>query len=455
MRLRLAILSWVILLSLAFSAQAQSTGSSFTLQVASFPDVTLAKQYATKLALAGEQAGLCTVELPGRGRWTRVLVGEFQTVEAARHYGESLRRGSLIESYLIIVDRDPTPLNLGKPIATRAADAPSSVPILKRSVRRFDGAEKVSGAMPTADRLIPALKPEFIISQRAILMSDLRASVSSSLPRARQIEPALAPTGDPAIVPHPDPVQKAFGLITGVREGRGGLWVTGDQVEGLARLRWIAGSDHADLISLDEYGHAQLDTRRLAEAAAVNRAAPLAAPLAIVDYIVANEGLWLLVQLTEGRYRYCLHIGHWAATAGGLIEVNGSINLDNNYDSRINPYRRTRQKLDSERPPAEFDSLVAMNPQAQWFNLRTHSLVPVAHIAFHELAEAQAKLAFNLDYLVRGEQPGAHDIALEREMRLKAQRPLAAVVITLGLNRVLKSADELRQVVFRTADTQR
>jgi hypothetical protein len=124
--------------------------------------------------------------------------------------------------------------------------------------------------------------------------------------------------------------------------------------------------------------------------------------------------------------------------------VVGGVNLDNNYDSRINPYRRNGRKLDIECPPKGFDSMVAINPVARWFNLRAHEFVSAGQITFHELAEAHAKVVLNLDYLEQDNRPGAHNLALEREERLKAQRPSANVVLTLGSNRLLKSEEEVR-----------
>jgi hypothetical protein len=210
-------------------------------------------------------------------------------------------------------------------------------------------------------------------------------------------------------------------------------------------LRWIAGADCAKLISLDRDGRVKLDFRILAEVARAGQFAPIEAPLAVTDYIYSNEGLLLLVQLTEGPHRYRLHIGPQAPTRGVAVEVSGSINLDNNFDSRINPRRRLGAKLDRERPPEGFDSLIAINPIARWFNQDTRHLVPVGNITFHELAEAHAKLELGLDYLVGVTRPGAHVVALEREQRLKSQRPLADVVITAGPNRVLRSEEEFRQ----------
>ncbi len=213
----------------------------------------------------------------------------------------------------------------------------------------------------------------------------------------------------------------------------------------MARLRWILGQEGASLLSVDAKGRVLLDRQSLARLAGVSETGSPEAPLMVINYIYSNEGLLLLVQLTQGVHRYCLHIGRQAPTLGRAVEVNGSMNLDNNYDSRINPYRRFNKKLDIERPPAGFDAMVAINPIAQWFNLREHALVPVGNITFHELAEAHAKLDLELDYLGQGTRPGAHNVALDRERRLKSQRPLSNIIITAGSNRVLRSEEEIRQ----------
>jgi hypothetical protein len=159
--------------------------------------------------------------------------------------------------------------------------------------------------------------------------------------------------------------------------------------------------------------------------------------------------LLLLVQLSQGKYRYRLHIARQAPTRGGEVEVTGGLNLDNNFDSRINPHRRSGNKMDNERPPDDFDSLVAINPSAIWFNQLTSQVVPSGHITFHEMAEAHAKLDLGLDYLSSSTGPGAHDVALLREERLKSQRPLSGVVVTLGSNRVLRSEEEAREFFSR------
>jgi hypothetical protein len=266
----------------------------------------------------------------------------------------------------------------------------------------------------------------------------------------------LAPVADVHSIPNADPLKLALRLITSLSSEKslpqttGGLWLSGDKEEGLARLQWIIGKDCAALLTLDNEGKVQLNAGRLAELAGAKQIAPVLAPLVMLDYISSNEGLLLLVQLTQGTYRYGLHLGRQTPTAGGNAVVNGSLNLDNNFDSRINPYRRLHKKIDIEKPPAGFDGMIAINPEARWFNLPSNRWVQVGTITFHELSEAHAKVDTGLEYLPSRGLPGAHDIALEREMRLKAQRPSANLVVTVGSNRMLKSEDEMRQFYAET-----
>ena len=263
----------------------------------------------------------------------------------------------------------------------------------------------------------------------------------------------LLPPVDTGRIPRCDPVRLAFQLLASPKRasqplsaGAGGLWVSGDVEEALARLHWIAGVGYEDLVFVEDDGRVQLDLERLVSLADVAALVDPAAALRVVDYIIANEGLLLLVQLTQSRYRYRLHLGSRVAAFHGMVNVNGSINLDTNFDSRINPYRRLKRKLHSELPPFGFDSLIALNPAAQWFNTQTNRFVPVGHITFHELVEAFAKVELGYEYLPQSATPGAHNTAIEREVRLKAQRPTADLVLTIGSNRVIKSDEERRQL---------
>jgi len=226
-------------------------------------------------------------------------------------------------------------------------------------------------------------------------------------------------------------------------QDRGGLWLTGDTAEGLERLQWIVGHENAGLVKLDADGRVRLDKRLLAKSAGLDRSR-VDDPIQVANYISSNEGLLLLVQLAQGRYRYRIHVGRLVPTRGKSVEIAGSINLDRNFDSRINRYRKDGRKLESEQPPDGFDSLVGLNPVARWFNLNTNNWVQAGEILFHELAEAYGKVEFGLDYLERGSESGAHGLALDRERRLKAQRPGAHIVLTAGSNRVLRSQAEIR-----------
>jgi hypothetical protein len=233
----------------------------------------------------------------------------------------------------------------------------------------------------------------------------------------------------------------AFRSLCNTGQG-GGLWLTGDVDEGLARLRWIAGPGREDLLSADSAGRVHVDAAKLALAAGVNRASA-DAPLAAAAFITSDEGLLLLVQVTQGSKRYLLHLGKRAPTFDASVEVGSSINLDNGFDSRINPARKNRQKLGNERPPAGFDCLIAINPSAHWAKVTTGRLVPDGVVTFHELAEAYSKVEQGLQYLADSSRPGAHSIAIEREIKLQSSAARSGVVVTAGTNRVFKSEKDL------------
>jgi hypothetical protein len=225
-------------------------------------------------------------------------------------------------------------------------------------------------------------------------------------------------------------------------EASGGLWVGGDLAGALDRLRWIAGLENAYLFHLASDNKVSLNAADLSRAARVGGCSSLEAALALADFLSANEGLLLLVWMMESSHRYLLFLADWAPTAAGPISVGSALNLDRNYDSRINPRRRNGAKLATELPPSGFDSLVAINPAVRWFNLRAKLLVPPGNIAFHELAEAYAKVELGYDYLPQDSWPGAHNFALEKEERLLLQRPLSNGVTTRGQNRILTGADK-------------
>ena len=417
----------------------------FTLQIGSFPDRIQAERLAVGLVKAGETPVLDTVEIPGRGLWTRIFVGLFPDADSARQKGLTLLSRGMIREFLIKTIESTQSLTRPRRLNGESQDLSQTPKANAQSVQP----EKAVPRSPAYNRPARVVRTEPTVRNRATSQKLLKDTVRPSLPVAQANRIRLAQKVDTNLIPRPDPVNLAFKLVTGeTRQPQGsgelgGLWVSGDTAEGLARLRWIAGERNAHLIELDDDGRVRFDAMLLARAAG-RGVTSVEDPLEAVEYISSNEGLLLLVQVAQGRFRYLLHIGRMTPTLGKSVDTAGSINLDNNIDSRINPYRKNGRKLDSERPPEGFDSLVAMNPVARWFNLNSSCWVHPGEIVFHELAEAYAKLEFGLDYLDQGSRLGAHTIALVREARLKSQRPEADIVITTGSNRLLRTEQEIR-----------
>jgi hypothetical protein len=479
----------VVYLGIASFATAEPINrNAFTLQVASFPDPKSAQEFAARLTLNGVRAICGTVELPGRGVWNRVLVGVFRSFTEARSQGESLVARGLIDDFLVkqIDERAdsqsqaPTPrgenagarqasvsslhyANVDKPALARFSSSnpfrsearqfgrgnsaeSSTTPELRRTSAETESRPRRVSSTP--ERLTNSVSP----------LTHPNPGVGLLLPgsgsRERWQDSWFKTATAGASIPRPEPVRVALDIVAGKKvpdnsARQGGLWLSGDIAEGLARLRWIAGKENADLIVMDRGEKVALDMGLLARLAGVGDGGTTDA-MKVVDYVMSNDGLLLLVELIQGVNRYLLHIGSMAPTSGSEVKVSGSINLDNNFDSRINPYRRNQRKLDMERPPPGFEALIAMNPNARWFNLPANRFVPVAHITFHELAEAHAKVQLGLDYLVQEPRAGAHNLAIEREKLLKHQRPLADVVLTAGSNRVLKLGEEMRRFYAET-----
>lgn len=421
----------------------------FTLQVASFPDTAQAGRFAAGLVSAGEHPVFDTVEIEGRGYWTRVFLGLFDTTDAARRNGVTLVARGIIKEFLV----KKADLNQSVTRPRRVAGSDSQVPPYTSSsalVPKAVLADRTVFGSPANPASGTRTETMAINNGRDPSQTVLRDHVRTPLPIVEAAAFRVAPRVDTSLIPRPDPVRLAFKLVTGeVRNApgapgqRGGLWVTGDTTEGLARLRWIVGEKNVGLIKLDADGRVKFDMKLLAKAAGRGETR-VQDPLQAVEYISSNEGLLLLVQVAQGRHRYLLHIGRQAPTSGKSVETAGSINLDNNVDSRINSYRRNGKKLDDERPPEGFDSLIGLNPVARWFNLNANCWVQAGEIVFHEIAEAYAKLELGLDYLDEGSRPGAHALAIEREQRLKSQRPAADIVITRGSNRLLRTEEEIR-----------
>lgn len=432
-------------------ANADQPDPHFTLQVASFPDANQATKFAVGLVTVGENPVFDAVEIEGRGTWTRVLVGLFKTHDAARRHALALVSRGFIKEFVVKKVDQVLAFTRPRRIAAGESQLPKSSAGSGLIVTSKPASlAKLTGSGPIAiRRLASAVRSE---TERVEIGRDLdqRIHVGLRLPIIERPAFRLAPRFDTRLIPRPDPVDLAFRLVAGdgrhssaAAGWRGGLWLSGDTAEGLARLQWIVGEENIGLIRLEADGRVKLDKRLLAKAAGLGLT-HVEDPFRALNYVSSNEGLLLLVQIAQGHYRYLLHIGRQAPTSGKSVEMSGSINLDNNVDSRINPYRKNGKKLDSERPPQGFDSMIGLNPAARWFNLRANCWVQGGEIVFHEMAEAYAKLEFGVDYLDQGSRPGAHSLALERELRLKSQRPGVDIVMTTGSNRLLRSEEEIR-----------
>jgi hypothetical protein len=274
-----------------------------------------------------------------------------------------------------------------------------------------------------------AAKAQTSISQQAVDSSPLRFFDEPDLDMTA---PGIT---DPALLALAD----AAGTGTAAS---GGLWLSGDTARGLTYLQWIAGNQQGGLLKMDSGGKVSFNLKKLSNAAGVTSENTANQRERISSFVRSDEGLRLLAELTNGSYRFLLHVGPMAPTRGGNVKTDGTRNLDNRFDRRINPLRRKGQKLDNERPPEGFDSLIAINPDANWFNFYNKQLMPTAQMVFHELAESHARLALDLDYLPQPGKPGAHDVAIYREIRLKQERPSQSVLMPIGMNLLLASRND-------------
>lgn len=407
----------------------------FTLQIAAFPDIESAKAFAGQLVRVGERPFWGSIIIPGRGTWFRVYVGEFETADGARVEGENLLARGIIKEFIV----------------KRAGE----IGLLSRSRRlghKRDYSINYESRPARSTSYLPSRFKDGFYFQYPVLSATKASPEAVALPVGVRIVTSDLHSANTLLIPRPDPVRLAFKIVAGeTLAGRGpnrersGLWLSGDVEKALARLQWIVGAKNAHLLAVDDDGRLRVDARLLAKSIMDGPVDPASQTLIVADYIYSNEGLLLIVQMAMGPNSYLLHIGPKAPTFGAEINVNGSVNLDNNYDSRINPYRRTGKKLTVERPPAGYDAMIALNPIARWLNLRVNRIVPVGHITFHELAEAHAKVSLGLDYLGNGVRPGAHNVAIDRERILQGQRPGSDIVLTAGSNRVLRSSQEIRQ----------
>jgi RHS repeat-associated protein len=162
----------------------------------------------------------------------------------------------------------------------------------------------------------------------------------------------------------------------------------------------------------------------------VQIAGPAAARLSIVDgkldvskltqEDLQDEGVMLLFLLATSSNIFVYSEGPNIDTAAGERPVNGVENLDVNPD-----YVRYRNgKSNSKLPPIGVHAIVTLDPRCSWKDLATKSIsVSLAAVAFHELAEAYAKIDFGMQYIYKDGSRGAHQVAIQWEKMLLSERP--------------------------------
>ncbi len=74
----------------------------YTLHLSSYQKEAGAKEEIAKLAKKGVQAKMESVDIPGKGRWHRVLVGSFDSKDQARTQGQRLAKSGSIDSFRVM-----------------------------------------------------------------------------------------------------------------------------------------------------------------------------------------------------------------------------------------------------------------------------------------------------------------------------------------------------------------
>ncbi len=77
-------------------------GGAFTLQVGSYPSTSEAEPELTKLKGKGLGAEVREVEVPGKGKWFRLYVGQFPTVKDAETTGKNYKNEKLIRDFVVV-----------------------------------------------------------------------------------------------------------------------------------------------------------------------------------------------------------------------------------------------------------------------------------------------------------------------------------------------------------------
>jgi RHS repeat-associated protein len=190
------------------------------------------------------------------------------------------------------------------------------------------------------------------------------------------------------------------------------LQLSGDLAAGTADLCQIAGDD-CNRISVSENGTVSFNTQGLD--------------------LSSNEGAALINQLVTSDDTYGYAVSTNENTAAGPQSMANRVesNLDNRPDDR---YQTGKDA--SHLPPKGVADQVTINPHEHYKDSKGRS-VSESSLAFHELAEAYAKIDGGKAYgdfsqinVVNGTtlqigppQQGAHNESVQREFKLREQRP--------------------------------
>lgn len=463
---------FIILVAEGSATPAQSVQldnpSGYTVQVAAFPNIEDAQRMIQQLHQSGEEPAWGEVEIPGRGRWIRILVGFYTTASAAFHHARDLAARGVIGNFLVKRGDEfkefskntisgifkKNPVNQGQPQIQQVAYhlAATEDRSGDSNSGKSDSADASTSSTPAASSLT---SPSLTALNAVPVTTAISLPIGHSINAAR-LSVTLPTKPIPGTPPLLDPVSQGL-LETVMHFGptSGGLWVSGDVENAMARLRWILGADAAGVLRQDVAGHISIDDAELGKVCDASAVPAEQRGDEIATCIRGNEGLLLLLQVVYSTHRYLLHIGTTAPALAGAIHIDSAANYDWNYDSRINPRRPNLMKYGCELPPAGIDDLVAINPSAEWLNLDTGQPLSRGLVTFHELAEAYAKVDLGMEYLATKTLAGAHQMALAREQILKSERPKSGLITSEGRNRVFDSFLEFAKYESQNAGSGR
>lgn len=90
----------------------------YTIQVSSFRDRQKSNQVARKLITAGDPAFTSPIDIPGKGKWSRVYIGNYKTLAEAKVAAADLKRRKF---RYVNITRQPYTIQVGPPVSNGEA----------------------------------------------------------------------------------------------------------------------------------------------------------------------------------------------------------------------------------------------------------------------------------------------------------------------------------------------